>query len=159
MLYISTRTTFIRLLLILTIGVSGLSIVQVSQASITLQAQNSEKTALARQLINIDGSKQGYKQANQVGIELMRNNMPMAPNEFFVRLSENLNAYYYETSLATLYAQVLSVNELNALVDLYSSPTGKSLASKMGILSERLAYQQNQIVETIVQQTRMRWVY
>lgn len=83
MLYISTRTTFIRLLLILTIGVSGLSIVQVSQASITLQAQNSEKTALARQLINIDGSKQGYKQANQVGIELMRNNMPMAPNEFF----------------------------------------------------------------------------
>ena len=153
MLYISTRTTFIRLLLILTIGLSGLSIVQVSQASVTLQAQNSEKTALARQLINIDGSKQGYKQANQVGIELMRNNMPMAPNEFFVRLSENLNAYDYETSLATLYAQVLSVNELNALVDLYSSPTGKSLASKMGILSERLAYQQNQIVETIVQQT------
>ena len=55
--------------------------------------------------------------------------------------------------MTTLYAQVLSVDELNALVDLYSSPTGKSLASKMGILSERLAYQQNQIVETIVQQT------
>lgn len=153
MLYISTRTTFIRLLLILTIGVSGLSIVQVSQASITLQAQNSEKTALARQLINIDGSKQGYKQANQVGIELMRNNMPMAPNEFFVRLSENLNAYDYETSLANLYAQVLSTDELNALINLYSSPAGKSLASKMGVLSQRLAYQQNQIVETVVEQT------
>lgn len=153
MLSILNKTTLSRLLLMFTIGLSGLSIVQVSQASVTLQAQNSEKTTLARQLINMDGSKQGYQQANKVGIESMRLNMPMAPDEFFIRLSKNLNAHDYETNLATLYAQVLSVDELNALIDLYSSPAGKSLASKMGVLSERLAYQQNQTVETIVQQT------
>lgn len=76
MLSILNKTTLSRLLLMFTIGLSGLSIVQVSQASVTLQAQNSEKTTLARQLINMDGSKQGYQQANKVGIESMRLNAP-----------------------------------------------------------------------------------
>ena len=153
MLFISSKKTLIRLLLSAVISLSGISVIQTSQASVILQVQDSKKISLARQLINMDGSKQGSEQANQVGIETMRRNMPTVPNEFFVRLSKKLNAYDHETRLANLYAQVLSVDELNALVDLYSSPTGKSLASKMGILSERLAYQQNQIVETIVQQT------
>lgn len=145
-----TRTTFNRLLLMFIIG---LSVVQTSQASVALQVQDSKKILLARQLINMDGSKQGFEQANQVGIETMRRNMPTVPNEFFVRLSKKLNAYDHETRLANLYAQVLSTDELNALINLYSSPAGKSLASKMGVLSQRLAYQQNQIVETVVEQT------
>lgn len=153
MLFISSKKTLIRLLLSAVISLSGISVIQTSQASVILQVQDSKKISLARQLINMDGSKQGSEQANQVGIETMRRNMPTVPNEFFVRLSKKLNAYDHETRLANLYAQVLSTDELNALINLYSSPAGKSLASKMGILSQRLAYQQNQIVETIVQQT------
>ena len=153
MLLIPSKTTLSRLLLLAVISLSGISVIQTSQASVIFQVQDSKKISLARQLINMDGSKQGFEQANQVGIETMRRNMPTVPNEFFERLSKKLNAYDHETRLANLYAQVLSTDELNALINLYSSPAGKSLASKMGILSQRLAYQQNQIVETIVQQT------
>lgn len=153
MLFISSKKTLIRLLLSAVISLSGISVIQTSQASVILQVQDSKKISLARQLINMDGSKQGSEQANQVGIETMRRNMPTVPNEFFVRLSKKLNAYDHETRLANLYAQVLSTDELNALINLYSSPAGKSLASKMGVLSQRLAYQQNQIVETVVEQT------
>lgn len=153
MLLIPSKTTLSRLLLLAVISLSGISVIQTSQASVALQVQDSKKILLARQLINMDGSKQGFEQANQVGIETMRRNMPTVPNEFFERLSKKLNAYDHETSLANLYAQVLSTDELNALINLYSSPAGKSLASKMGVLSQRLAYQQNQIIESLVEQT------
>lgn len=83
----------------------------------------------------MDGSKQGFKQANKFVIESMRSNMIDMPDEFFEKLSNKMDNYDYESQLAYTYAQVLSTDELNALIDLYSSPTGKSLASKMGLLT------------------------
>ncbi|PNK59857.1 DUF2059 domain-containing protein [Psychrobacter sp. FDAARGOS_221] len=136
-----------------TLMLSGLSITQVSHAAVAFQAQDSQKVALARKLINMDGSKQGFKQANKFVIESMRSNMIDMPDEFFDRLSKKMDNYDYEAQLASTYAQVLSTDELNALIELYSSPIGKSLANKMGLLTERIALQQSQISEQMIQQT------
>lgn len=132
---------------------SGLANTQASYAAVALQAQDSQKVALARKLINMDGSKQGFKQANKFVIESMRSNMIDMPDEFFDRLSKKMDNYDYEAQLASTYAQVLSTDELNALIELYSSPIGKSLANKMGLLTERIALQQSQISEQMIQQT------
>lgn len=136
-----------------TLMISGLSITQVSHAAVAFQAQDSQKVALARKLINMDGSKQGFRQANKFVIESMRSNMIDMPDEFFDRLSKKMDNYDYESQLASTYAQVLSTDELNTLIELYSSPTGKSLANKMGLLTERIALQQSQISEQMIQQT------
>ncbi|SUD92313.1 DUF2059 domain-containing protein [Psychrobacter phenylpyruvicus] len=136
-----------------TLVVSGLSITQVSHAAVAFQAQDSQKVALARKLINMDGSKQGFKQANKFIIESMRSNMIDMPDEFLDKLSKKMDSYDYEAQLASTYAQVLSTDELNALIELYNSPTGKSLANKMGLLTERIALQQSQISEQMIQQT------
>lgn len=68
-----------------TLMISGLAITQASHAAVAFQAQDSQKVALARKLINMDGSKQGFRQANKFVIESMRSNMIDMPDEFFDR--------------------------------------------------------------------------
>ena len=47
----------------------------------------------------------------------------------------------------------LTEEELKKLIELYSSPVGKSIASKTGGLSKKLAEQQAEITQDIIQKT------
>lgn len=112
-----------------------------------------EKNDLAKQLVAIDGSTQSMQEANKVVVQQMKQNLPYAPNAFFARLQERFNQADYNSQLANIYAETLTEEELKKLIELYSSPVGKSVANKTGRLSKKLAEQQAQITEDIIQKT------
>ena len=112
-----------------------------------------EKNDLAKQLVAIDGSTQSMQEANKVVVQQMKQNLPYAPNAFFARLQERFNQADYNSQLANIYAETLTEEELKKLIELYSSPVGKSIASKTGGLSKKLAEQQAEITQDIIQKT------
>lgn len=114
-----------------------------------------EKNDLAKQLVAIDGSAQSMQEANKVVIQQMKQNLPYAPDGFFTRLQERFNQVDYNAQLANIYAETLSEEELKKLIELYSSPVGKSIANKTGDLSKKLAEQQAHITEEIIQKTSL----
>ena len=114
-----------------------------------------EKNDLAKQLVAIDGSAQSMQEANKVVIQQMKQNLPYAPNGFFTRLQQRFNQVDYNSQLANIYAETLSEEELKKLIELYSSPVGKSIANKTGDLSKKLAQQQAHITEEIIQKTSL----
>lgn len=114
-----------------------------------------EKNNLAKQLVAIDGSAQSMQEANKVVIQQMKQNLPYAPNGFFTRLQQRFNQVDYNSQLANIYAETLSEEELKKLIELYSSPVGKSIANKTGDLSKKLAQQQAHITEEIIQKTSL----
>lgn len=114
-----------------------------------------EKNNLAKQLVAIDGSTQSMQEANKVVIQQMKQNLPYAPNGFFTRLQQRFNQVDYNSQLANIYAETLSEEELKKLIELYSSPVGKSIANKTGDLSKKLAQQQAHITEEIIQKTSL----
>lgn len=114
-----------------------------------------EKNDLAKQLVAIDGSAQSMQEANKVVIQQMKQNLPYAPNGFFTRLQQRFNQVDYNSQLANIYAETLSEEELKKLIELYSSPVGKSIANKTGDLSKKLAEQQAHITEEIIQKTSL----
>ena len=110
---------------------------------------------LAKTLISLDGSAQSMQEANKVVIQQMKQNLPYAPNGFFTRLQQRFNQVDYNSQLANIYAETLSEEELKKLIELYSSPVGKSIANKTGDLSKKLAEQQAHITEEIIQKTSL----
>jgi hypothetical protein len=114
-----------------------------------------EKNDLAKQLVAIDGSTQSMQEANKVVVQQMKQNLPYAPNAFFARLQERFNQADYNSQLANIYAETLTEEELKKLIELYSSPVGKSIANKTGDLSKKLAQQQAHITEEIIQKTSL----
>ena len=112
-----------------------------------------EKNVLAKQLVAIDGSTQSMQEANKVVIQQMKQNLPYAPNGFFTRLQQRFNQVDYNSQFANIYAETLTDEELKKLIELYSSPVGKSIASKTGGLSKKLAEQQAEITQDIIQKT------
>lgn len=112
-----------------------------------------EKNDLAKQLVAIDGSTQSMQEANKVVVQQMKQNLPYAPNAFFARLQERFNQVDYNSQLANIYAETMTEEELKKLIELYSSPVGKSIASKTGGLSKKLAEQQAEITQDIIQKT------
>lgn len=112
-----------------------------------------ERSYLAKQLVAIDGSAQSMQEANKVVVQQMKQNLPYAPNAFFARLQERFNQADYNSKLANIYAETLTEEELKKLIELYSSPVGKSIASKTGGLSKKLAEQQAEITQDIIQKT------
>lgn len=112
-----------------------------------------EKNDLAKQLVAIDGSTQSMQEANKVVVQQMKQNLPYAPNAFFARLQERFNQADYNSQLANIYAETLTEEELKKLIELYSSPVGKSIANKTGDLSKKLAQQQAEITQDIIQKT------
>ena len=107
-----------------------------------------EKNDLAKQLV-----AQSMQEANKVVIQQMKQNLPYAPNGFFTRLQQRFNQVDYNSQFANIYAETLTDEELKKLIELYSSPVGKSIASKTGGLSKKLAEQQAEITQDIIQKT------
>lgn len=112
-----------------------------------------EELSLAKELIKIDGSQAAIENANNVGIEQMKQAMPDAPKGFFEKLTQNVQAHDYATEMAELYAQHLAVGELKALIAFYHSPVGKSIATKTGKLTEAVAIKQQRTAEKMFNKT------
>ena len=112
-----------------------------------------EKLNLAKQLVVIDGSALSVQEANKVVVQQMKQNLPYSPNDFFSKLQQRFNQVDYNSQLANIYAETLTEEELKKLIELYSSPVGKSIASKTGGLSKKLAEQQAEITQDIIQKT------
>ncbi len=53
----------------------------------------------------------------------MKRNLPYAPKEFFNRLQQRLDRIDYTAQFANLYAEILTEDEMNKLIELYSSST------------------------------------
>lgn len=89
---------------------------------------------LARQMITLTGGADIAKQVLQRMVEIFRQQNPSVPPEFWEEFVASANTDRLVEITVPIYVQHLTVEEMTAAIEYYSSPAGQSLLKKLPVL-------------------------
>lgn len=109
---------------------------QNGQAGDQMMDQSGEKMQMAMKLLEMTKAREAADQNMKQAIGQMRQQQGMPP-AFFDEFEKAINIDQMMQAVAQVYANRLSVEEMQAAIDFYSTPVGQSFAAKQpAILAE-----------------------
>jgi hypothetical protein len=95
---------------------------------------------LARKLLELTSGADLGKQAMTQVLDALRGVHPDVPDAFWDEFEASVDPEELEELVVPIYVDNLSVEEMNAAIEFYSSPLGRSLVQKLpAIMSESMA--------------------
>lgn len=99
-------------------------------------ASDAEKAALARELLEVTGSGELGVQVMEQMSEALRPMAPTLPDEFWDRAFADVDADELVELVVPIYIEHLTVEEMQAALDFYRTPEGRSLIEKMPVITQ-----------------------
>ena len=89
---------------------------------------------LARKLIELTGGGSLGKQVMGQMMEMFRSSNPSLPDEFWTEVMASVDEEELVSLAVPIYVKNLTVDEMQAAIDFYSSPHGRSLVTKLPVI-------------------------
>ena len=92
--------------------------------------------ALAKKLIELTGGGSLAKQVMGQMLEMFRTNNPALPEEFWTEVMASVDEQELADLAVPIYVKNLTVDEMQAAIDFYSSPHGRALVGKLPVIMQ-----------------------
>ena len=91
---------------------------------------------LARKLIELTGGGSLGKQVMGQMLDMFRTSNPSLPDEFWTEVMASVDEDELVDLAVPIYVKNLTVDEMQAAIDFYSTPHGRSLVSKLPVIMQ-----------------------